>query len=74
MVRVLHHIEKPEEYFKEAKRVFKKDATYIQEFANKVHIKAKIKALLKRDLSSFQKNLMSNRLERTWKAPRKKKE
>ncbi|HRY22265.1 MAG TPA: methyltransferase domain-containing protein [Candidatus Dojkabacteria bacterium] len=53
MVRVLHHIEKPEEYFKEAKRVFKKDATYIQEFANKVHIKAKIKALLRKDFEFF---------------------
>ena len=53
MVRVLHHIEKPEEYFKEAKRVFKKDARYVQEFANKVHIKAKIKALFRKDFEFF---------------------
>lgn len=56
MVRVLHHIEKPEEYFKEARRVFKKDAKYIQEFANKVHIKAKIRALLKKDFKFFSKD------------------
>jgi len=53
MVRVLHHIEKSEDYFKEAKRVFKKDAKYVQEFPNKVHIKAKIKALFGRDLGFF---------------------
>lgn len=53
MVRVLHHIEKPEEYFKEAKRVFKKDAKYVQEFPNKVHIKAKIEALFRKDFEFF---------------------
>ena len=56
MVRVLHHIEKPEEYFKEARRVFKNDSKYIQEFANKVHIKAKIKALLRKDFDFFSEN------------------
>jgi ubiquinone/menaquinone biosynthesis C-methylase UbiE len=56
MVRVLHHIEKPDDYFKEAKRVFKKDAKYVQEFANKVHIKAKIKALFKKDFDFFSKD------------------
>lgn len=53
MVRVLHHIEKPQEYFKEASRIFKKDAVYVQEIANKVHIKAKVKALLRKDFNFF---------------------
>jgi ubiquinone/menaquinone biosynthesis C-methylase UbiE len=53
MVRVLHHIENPEGYFKEAKRVLKPTSSYIQEFANKVHIKASIKALLKFNFGFF---------------------
>ena len=47
MVRVLHHIEKQKEYFEEVARVLKEDGVYIQEFANKIHIKARIRALLK---------------------------
>ena len=53
MVRVLHHIEEPEKYFKEARRVFTKEATYVQEFANKVHIKAKTRALFRKDFDFF---------------------
>jgi len=53
MVRVLHHIEKPKEYFKEIKRVLRNNSTYVQEFANKVHIKAKIRALRNLDLDFF---------------------
>lgn len=49
MVRVLHHIERQKEYFQEVARVLKKDGIYIQEFANKIHIKARLKAFLKRD-------------------------
>ncbi|MFA7628142.1 MAG: methyltransferase domain-containing protein [Candidatus Dojkabacteria bacterium] len=56
MVRVLHHIEKPDEYFREARRVFKKDARYVQEFANKVHIKAKVKALFRKDFDFFSED------------------
>jgi len=56
MVRVLHHIEKPKEYFKEIYRVFRPDAIYIQEFANKLHIKAVIKSILKLDLKIFSKD------------------
>jgi ubiquinone/menaquinone biosynthesis C-methylase UbiE len=53
MVRVLHHIEKPKIYFKELRRILKHDSTYVQEYANKKHIKAVIRALLKLDLSIF---------------------
>jgi ubiquinone/menaquinone biosynthesis C-methylase UbiE len=56
MVRVLHHIEKPQEYFKEAKRILKEDAKYVQEFPNKVHIKAKIRALFRKDFSFFSED------------------
>jgi len=49
MVRVLHHIDRQLDYFKEVSRILKDDSIYIQEFANKRHIKARIKALLKHD-------------------------
>jgi len=55
MVRVLHHIENPEEYLKEVKRIMKPKATYIQEFANKIHLKARIRGILKGDFSIFSK-------------------
>jgi ubiquinone/menaquinone biosynthesis C-methylase UbiE len=55
MVRVLHHMQKPKKYFKEVKRVLKNNATYIQEFPNKVHLKATIRALLKFNLQFFNK-------------------
>lgn len=56
MVRVLHHIEKPEIYFKEISRVMSKKATYVQEFANKIHIKAVLKSLLKLRFDIFSKD------------------
>jgi len=55
MVRVLHHLNEPDIYFKEISRVLKSGSTYIQEFANKVHIKAKIRALFKGDFKFFSK-------------------
>lgn len=57
MVRVLHHIENPEQYFKELKRIMKPKATYIQEFANKVHLKAVIRALLEGNFKIFSKEI-----------------
>jgi ubiquinone/menaquinone biosynthesis C-methylase UbiE len=56
MVRVLHHIEKPMEYFIEAYRVFNNKSVYIQEYANKMHIKAMIKGILHLDFSVFSKD------------------
>lgn len=53
MVRVLHHINLPEAYIKEVSRILSNKATYLQEFANKYHIKARISHLLKRDLTFF---------------------
>lgn len=53
MVRVLHHIEKSSEYFKEVSQILGKGSVYIQEFANKFHIKATLRSLLKGKLSYF---------------------
>ncbi|HVX92614.1 MAG TPA: class I SAM-dependent methyltransferase, partial [Candidatus Dojkabacteria bacterium] len=53
MVRVLHHIEKPAAYFSEIYRVLSSNSSYIQEFANKLHAKARIRALLRLNFSFF---------------------
>ncbi|OGC35881.1 hypothetical protein A3K02_02630 [candidate division WS6 bacterium RIFOXYD1_FULL_33_8] len=55
MVRVLHHVDRPLEYFKEIYRVMSPNGIYIQEFANKAHIKAVLRALFKLDFSVFNK-------------------
>ena len=55
MVRVLHHIEDPNTYFKEVYRILKSNSSYIQEFANKLHLKAFIKALFTLNFSIFSK-------------------
>lgn len=57
MVRVLHHIENPEGYLKEVRRIMKPKSTYIQEFANKVHLKAILRALLKGNFKIFSKEI-----------------
>jgi len=51
MVRVLHHIENPKECISEIFRTLNSNAIYIQEYANKVHIKAVIRAFIKFDFS-----------------------
>jgi SAM-dependent methyltransferase len=56
MVRVLHHIEKQKEYFQEVSKLFKEDGIYIQEFANKIHIKARIRAFLSGDKNFNNEN------------------
>jgi ubiquinone/menaquinone biosynthesis C-methylase UbiE len=53
MVRVLHHIENTDQFFTELVRVLKDKSTHIQEFANKMHIKARITHLLKMDKAFF---------------------
>lgn len=53
MVRVLHHIENPEKYFKQLSDTMKNRSTYVQEYANKNHIKAKLKALLRGNFRFF---------------------
>ena len=53
MIRVLHHIERPAEYLEEIRKVMRPGAVYLQEFANKIHLKARIRALLRLDFSFF---------------------
>ncbi len=53
MIRVLHHISNPEEYFSELTRVLSPNSIYIQEIANKIHIKAALKHISKGDFSFF---------------------
>jgi len=55
MVRVLHHIEKPKECISEVNRVLVPNGMYIQEYSNKLHIKAVLRAILRFNLSFFNK-------------------
>ncbi len=56
MVRVLHHIQEPKDCLEEIYRILTPNGKYIQEYANKVHIKALIRALIHFDLSIFNTN------------------
>lgn len=53
MIRTLHHIEFPDKYLAEVKEVLSPNGIYIQEYANKHHIKAMLKALFKRNWTFF---------------------
>ena len=53
MIRVLHHLDKPKEYISEIYRVISPMGIYIQEFANKLHIKALIRGIIKLDFEIF---------------------
>lgn len=58
MVRVLHHIENPQVVIKEISKSLKPDGYLIIEFANKIHFKARIRALLRGDFF-FSRNRKS---------------
>lgn len=49
MVRVLHHLKQPEAALSEINRVLKPNGVFVLEFANKVHLKNRVKAWLRRD-------------------------
>lgn len=53
MFRTIHHIQNISGLFKELNRIFVNGSTFILEFANKFHIKAVIKWLLKLDFKKF---------------------
>lgn len=53
MVRVLHHINEPNKYFEGVADILTENGLLVQEFANKVHIKAVIKWVLKRQFENF---------------------
>jgi ubiquinone/menaquinone biosynthesis C-methylase UbiE len=71
MVRVLHHIDRPVEYFKELKRVLSSNAIYIQEFANKAHLKALIRAVLRLDFSVFNREPYQQPTKKNYEGARK---
>lgn len=56
MVRVIHHLPKPEKAFREAYKVLKPQGYLICEFANKIHFPARLKAWIKGDFN-FTQNL-----------------
>lgn len=43
MIRVMHHLEEPEAALKEVYRIMKPGSTFILEYANKIHAKARLK-------------------------------
>jgi len=47
LIRVIHHLEKPEETFAEIKRILKPGGYFVLEFANKLHFLARIRAYLR---------------------------
>ncbi len=51
MVRVIHHLEKPEEVFREISRISSPQSSFILEYANKHHVKSLIKALVTANFS-----------------------
>lgn len=55
MVRVLHHISEPVVYFNELKRIMHNDSSYVQEFANKVNLKASLRAIFHLNFKFFSK-------------------
>src|SRR5690606_26799892 len=71
MVRVLHHIDRPVEYFKEVKRVLSTNAIYIQEFANKAHLKALVRAVLRLDFSVLNKEPYQQPTKQNYEGARK---
>ncbi len=54
MIRVMHHIENPQKLIKELYRVTKPGGFLILEMANKIHLKARIRSVLKKDFSFIQ--------------------
>ncbi len=47
MIRVIHHLEEPERAINETSRVIQKSGIFILEYANKINIKASIRALFR---------------------------
>ncbi len=53
LIRVLHHIVKQSRLTEEVQRVMKKDGIFIIEYANKLHLKARIKWLVTLNFKNF---------------------
>ncbi len=53
MIRVLHHIENQKGLFHEIKRITKPKGFFILEYANKMHLKARLRWILKLQFNNF---------------------
>ncbi len=53
LIRTIHHLKNPPRALKEAIRILKPQGYFILEFANKLHFKAKIRALFRLDFNYF---------------------
>ena len=73
LVRVMHHIQDPDEVFEIVGRLLKKKGYFILEFANKKHIKATVSEFLKGNftftLDIFPKNLQKREKKDTGNLP-----
>lgn len=56
MIRVLHHIEDVPSFYKELSRVSNDNSTFIQEFANKIHLKARTNWILHGKFKNLDKS------------------
>jgi len=54
-IRVLHHLEEPEIYFKEVSRILNHNGMLIQEIANKIHIKAVLRWIFSGNIEMLDK-------------------
>src|SRR4030042_6617763 len=60
MVRVAHHLQDLEPMIVEVKRILKPGGYFIMEFANKMHVKNRLEALLKLNFNFFRSHLPEN--------------
>ncbi len=54
MIRVLHHIDRPDKYFEELSLIMRPKSIYLQEFANIHHLKALLRAVLTANFGLFR--------------------
>ncbi len=60
MIRVTHHLQDLEKMIAEIKRILKPGGYFIMEFANKIHFKNRLEALIKLDFAFFRSHLPEN--------------
>ncbi len=60
MIRVAHHLQDLEKMIMEIKRILKPGGYFIMEFANKMHVKNRLEALIKLNFGFFRSHLPEN--------------
>jgi len=70
LVRVIHHLPQINPAFKEINRILKPGGFFLLEYANKIHLKARIKAALKGDFHFSQKKETIDRRSASNKNPK----